>query len=751
MLAVVLWTSAVFSQLPAVSDRVPVEVAHFPTAAHAFVWRNWPLVPVERLAEVLGTDAAEVARMGAAMGLGDPPAIDPEIRKRAYISIIRRNWHLLPYPQLLALLDMSEAELAFTLREDDFLHVKLGNLKPACPPLRHAETDEAMQTAERQVTARMAAAFPEGAATQPEPLFQFVRDLSAPVESSAPKRESRFSPRYCSSYFALFGDPLLEEDIDPFPDGLLARLAASGVDGVWMHAVLYHLAPYPWDPALSAKHEARLARLRVLTERAAKHGIGIYLYMNEPRARPLAFFDAHPELKGVVEGDHAAVCTSVPAVREYLSASIESICRAVPQLRGFFTITASENLTSCWSHHQGRGCTRCAERAPDAVIAEVNAAIWTGIQRAESGAELIAWDWGWQDDWAVAAINQLPDGVAHMSVSEWSLPLNRGGIANTVGEYSISAIGPGPRAAKHWAAARARGLKTLAKIQAGNTWELSAVPYIPAVANVAQHAANLRESGVEGIMLGWSLGGYPSPNLAVVAEMAAPQDGGTQLTPEQAMRRVAEARYGARHAAAVVDAWTACSTAFEAFPYDGGVVYNAPIQMGPANLLWPSPTGYAATMVGLPYDDLEAWRGPYPPEIFADQFAKVATGFEAALASLRAAVGAETTPALDGEMCVMEAVAIHYQSASSQARFVLLRRALDDPDANREATVDALATILKSERALALRLHAIQSRDSRIGYEASNHYFYVPLDLAEKVLNCDALLEDWIPALREGA
>jgi len=30
--------------------------------------------------------------------------------------------------------------------------------------------------------------------------------------------------------------------------------------------------------------------------------------------------------------------------------------------------------------------------------------------------------------------------------------------------------------------------------------------------------------------------------------------------------------------------------------------------------------------------------------------------------------------------------------------------------------------------------------DSRIGFEASNQYYYIPLDLAEKIVNCDQLL-----------
>mgnify|MGYP000468371535 CR=1 FL=1 len=49
-----------------------------------------------------------------------------------------------------------------------------------------------------------------------------------------------------------------------------------------------------------------------------------------------------------------------------------------------------------------------------------------------------------------------------------------------------------------------------------------------------------------------------------------------------------------------------------------------------------APTGYAATMVGFPYDALDHWRAIYPPEIFIQQFDKVADGFERALAELEA-------------------------------------------------------------------------------------------------------------------
>ena len=163
----------------------------------------------------------------------------------------------------------------------------------------------------------------------------------------------------------------------------------------------------------------------------------------------------------------------------------------------------------------------------------------------------------------IASSKALPAGVEFMSVSEWSIPIERGGVKTTVGEYSISVIGPGERAKHRWELARNKGLATIAKIQAGNTWELSAVPYIPAVANVAQHAANVRDAGVTGLMLGWTLGGYPSPNLEVVAELGRKTDQPGHPTVDEAMMTVARRWYGPQLAPAVVQAWGRFSTSLQ--------------------------------------------------------------------------------------------------------------------------------------------------------------------------------------------
>ncbi|MCX8108964.1 MAG: hypothetical protein N3G20_09185 [Verrucomicrobiae bacterium] len=733
-------------QLPVGTAPPALQFPHFPSRLHAFVWRNWHLVPAHRLAKVVGAKPRQIIALAEAMGLGTQPKITRDCEKRSALTLIRRNWHLLPYAQLLELLGWSADDLDFALREDDFLFIKLGSLKPKCEPIRWTEPTPATRAFENEIAEIIRSKFGRLDDKHGEELFAFVRKLSAKPQGH-PQALVGERLRFCYSYFALYGDPLLDRDANPYPEGYLARLAAVGVNAVWLPGLLYKLAEFPWEPGLSEGWKRRLKNLRELVSHSANHGIKVLLYLNEPRAMPIRFYEEHPALKGVTEGNLAALCTSAKEVKDYIVRSVSTICEAVPDLGGFFTITASENLTNCWSHHRGDQCPRCSQRSPAEVIAEVNELVVQGIRRAGSKARLIAWDWGWKDSWAEEIIRLLPEEAGLMSVSEWSMPIDRGGVRSEVGEYSMSVIGPGPRATRHWKLARERGLKTIAKVQAGNTWELSAVPYLPVLANVAAHIANLRDAGVDDLMLGWTLGGYPSTNIEVVRECIAGKP------PSEAMRAVAERHVGKELAPVLVDAWTAFSNAFCQFPFDATVLYNAPQQLGPANLLWPEPTNYRSTMTGFPYDDLDGWRGRYPEEVFAKLFESVAKGFASAiemasqnLSTVKAT--ASQREAFQDQLRIAEAASIHFKSTANQARFVMARRALGKTTDRNELgrLFGVLEALLKDEQALACRLYTLQKSDSRIGFEAANQYFYVPLDLVEKVLNCEYLLHQWLPA-----
>ena len=338
--------------LPADGGPPALEFPHFPSRTHAFVWRNWNVVATGRIAHVLGTTPEKVAAVAASMGLPPEDASGIKMmRERGYLTIIRRNWHLLPYAQLLELLQMSPDELGYVLREDDFLYIKLGSHKPQCPPLKYAEPDAKQLERCAQIQALVTQHFGDAMKQPEDPRFSFLKlfENAPPAKGpEAPKRAPDEHPRFIYSYFALFGDPLLDPKLDPFPDGLLRQLAEMGVNGVWLHVVLRHLAPGGPDfPEWGEHHERRLENLSKLVQRAKRHGIGVYLYMNEPRAMPHAFFTGGREhLQGVAQREHATLCTSTEPVRNWLRGSLTHVFKKVPDLAGVFTITASENLTS---------------------------------------------------------------------------------------------------------------------------------------------------------------------------------------------------------------------------------------------------------------------------------------------------------------------------------------------------------------------------------------------------------------------
>jgi len=558
--------------------------------------------------------------------------------------------------------------------------------------------------------------------------------------------------RFIFSCFADYGDPLIDPAVASYPDGLLQRLAAVGVNGVWVHTVLRTLAKDPAFPEFGEGCEKRLEGLRTLVARGKKYGIDVYLYLNEPRAMHRSFFDARPEraaMRGVdAAADTARLCTSHPEVRRWMSDALASVFAQVPGLGGVFTITASENPTSCASHRQQGRCERCKSRPYAEIIAEVNATVAQGVARGNPAAKTIVWDWGWDDAQAGEIIARLPKNCWFQSVSEWALPIERGGVKSAVGEYAISAVGPGPRATRHWALARQAGLKTCAKVQVAATWEFSAVPYLPALDLAAEHARNLAASGVNGLMLSWSLGCYPSPNLEVFqAFSTGDTDIGTVLD------RVAERRYGAAAAPCVRQAWTAFSEGFREYPYHITTLYKGPQHMGPANPLYLQPTGYAATMVGLPYDDLKAWRAIYPADVWIGQMEKVRAGFERGSALWEQAV-AQTAGAARAEAAreagLYRAIGLHFASCANQARFVAARDRLSaaESDAARAAILAEMRAAVNAELACAKALLPLARADARIGYESSNHYFYIPQDLLEKVLGCRRILAE-LDSLRE--
>lgn len=217
-------------------------------------------------------------------------------------------------------------------------------------------------------------------------------------------------------------------------------------------------------------------------------------------------------------------------------------------------------------------------------------------------------------------IAKLPDDVWLMSVSEWHLPISRGGIESAVGEYSISSVGPGPRAVPHWHAAQARGLKRAPRFS--STTPAKSPRALPPVMNiVAEHCNNLlTKANLDAMFIGWTMGGHPSPNIELAQRLSrkpAP-------SIDTVLNEIAAERYGAEGAPLARQAWTGMSEAFREYPFHIAWSTPALCNGAPPTRFTRRRRATAPPCGASPMTTSTAGAGPIRRTSSADQFEKVA-------------------------------------------------------------------------------------------------------------------------------
>ena len=100
------------SVLPSGNAPDRLEYPHFPTLHQLVVWRNINLVPAERIAQTLETTKENIISCARNMGLTVDESSADLFLERGFQTIIRRNWDILPYEQILDLLQWTPEYLA---------------------------------------------------------------------------------------------------------------------------------------------------------------------------------------------------------------------------------------------------------------------------------------------------------------------------------------------------------------------------------------------------------------------------------------------------------------------------------------------------------------------------------------------------------------------------------------------------------------------------------------------------------------
>lgn len=687
-----------------------LSLPHFPTKLHAVVFRVWETVRAERIADALDLSVDIIVKTAEDMGL-KPQKNMQNWENRGYITTIKNVWHLLNYNQIIKLLGITKEKLASIIKDEDFLYVKLGEFKPYTEDIRHealsVEKKKQLERIKKVLTEEVGDIF-DGRAP-----FEFFEPSDEKVEI-IPSDDIRLIYSYCG----LYGNALDEDITISYPEEMLKRYAEAGINAVWLPVILYQVTEFSLDPSYSIGWQDRQRRLNELIALADRYGIKVYLYLNEPRSMPLAFFKKYPELKGHTTEMFASLCLSDKRVLENLRKSVRSLCEAVPNLGGFFTITMSENLTHCKSIN-GNNCEKCIDIPAYKQISDIISAISEESRAVNPDIKTIAWTWSWDsmtEEELRKCISAIPKEVIIQSNSERMQKFCISSVEGVVKDYSMSIPGPSDSAKEVWSISKETGHEICAKVQINNTWECSTVPYLPVFDLIREHMSGLSNEGVRHIMLSWTLGGYPSINLKIAS--SALKD-----NSEQAYDRILEEEFG-QYSELVKKATKIFSDAFREFPFHLSTLYNGPQNAGPSNLLFEEPTGFNSTMTCFSYDDLESWRSIYPEDIFVNQLRKLSDKWKTGLDVIE-----------DMPDCEFKQVALGgfllFNSSYNQSAYIIARRNND-----KQKMLEAVS----AEKKNALLMLDIMKKNPAFGYEAANHYYFNKGMLAEKVICCDYLL-----------
>ena len=664
----------------------------------------------------------------------------PIVEKTTREVVVDGGWSL-ELPENSADIDQFVADFKAFAQKYGVTFADKGDKKIAISMDVKTDDEEYREVSIRDTEIRIRAGYPLG-------VLRGLYDLEDLVESAGTfsfdkktyRKKTKVKTRIIYSFSSLYTGVLDKDTAISFPDELLEGYGRRGINGIWLQAILYQMAPYPFAENLSEGWEKRLANLEELTHRAARYGIKVYLYINEPRNMPASLFAHYPQMKGaeLKEGWHC-LCSSSPDTHKYMKDALQTVCRKVPLLGGFINISMSENHVLCSSNgtrvKEEARCPVCRNRKNSEVIAEMLRVMCDAVAEVAPQMKFFAWAWAWvqllgKED-TDNLLRLLPKNAIVMQVSESQKKFVRGGIHSFVRDYSMSVIGPGEPAREMWKTAREQGLEVAAKVQVNNTWECSSVPYLPVYENVAQHMQNLIDEGVEHMLLSWTLGGYISDNIKIASSYFFEEE----CVQTDAYTQVLERNYGP-YAQQVREAVSHFCRGFDEYPFNVWHAYRSPCNSGAANLLYPRPSGMRGTMTCFPYDDIEGWRGAlpndhyegadYPPEILEDQYRKLCEHWEKGLRVL------EGMP-----RCEFYDMALYgytlFKSTYNHISYVRQR------DGERDEAV--MRKAVESERELALLAYRIMLRNAAVGFEAANHYFATRSNLMEKVVQCDYLLQ----------
>jgi len=525
-----------------------------------------------------------------------------------------------------------------------------------------------------------------------------------------------------------------EDDIltgpEAYPEEYFAQVVQNGFNAVWLRGILRDLASTTVFPELGQDVTRHQDALALVVERAKTYGVSVLLYLNEPLCLPREhpFWAAHPEVlgdsgsSGMDEWPETyAFCTSTAQVRAWLREITANLFRVVPELAGWFLISASEHHTHCYSHcYGGRipSCPRCAARQRIDVVADLIGDLRDGTRAASPSAHCIAWNWSWADcvepDPQPQLLARLPKDV--IVLADWERGGRRtmpDGRENFIDEYSLSYVGPSERFMALHDAATQQGLATMVKLQVGTTHELATVPNLPLVDHLYEKLCKAEALGVAGMLATWNFGNAFSLNTAAVAQFI---DDPQRPAPEEFVARLAAHYFPGANAGAVACAISQFSAAMAYYPFDMSLLYYGPSNYALVYPLTLEPLqGKSMSWSWMMHprgDKMSEATGQFSIEEIIHYFSLLIPAWEQGIILLETALAGCQHPHKTEELGVARVIGCCYRSSLNAFRTYLLRR--DRP----ADMAEQFQLILSDEIANIETALPLVTTDARLGFHA---------------------------------
>jgi hypothetical protein len=543
-----------------------------------------------------------------------------------------------------------------------------------------------------------------------------------------------------------------------WPDWYLRMVPRYGFDAIFVSGYANpNGAPAPalWGAVMRRQDPAKM---HDLIRRANRYGLDVYAQLMYP-----------------VRGG--------PSDEIALRKLVRDNATEFPEIRGYFLLpegftygdwwpkwTSSREDTRNWFTHWAHGLAIATDE----------------LHKINPKTEVLAWDYN--IDFRRQAVDikrfdieQYPSGVIPLITWENGKSFVRDGEEGYLKDYAINEAGPAEVAVAQIDAARKRGMKVYVKADTFVSWQYGTLPYLPIPYQWYARYQGLEEAKVDGVLETWSYGLKPN----FMASIRAWYSWSDAPPLDDLLRQYAHSKFGPGSEDAVLKAWKQFSEAIRLVPDTGP-------RMGTTNSTgsplffdkpeprtmtlehsWQDPKLWTRASSIVPYwpyaasdfvlipdfsnqvNVAERYAQPFSLPVFEKYLLLAADGMEEGLKSYRsAALAAPAEKRYDAyrEVLIAEQLQRMMRSDVAILDFEDLRFRLNhaSDQEGKKRMLDRMAEILREEITRTQSALETTRRDSRLGYEWENDYFYTPYVLREKLTQLHEVLEDELPAYRRG-